>query len=309
MRYWLSLLALVIGVGGFTVTYLSMSRASAVTNTGDESSFGETVTAAETQEETRDFSVFSHSKSQHSRLPCLLCHKREDNSPRPKLPGHLPCSGCHKQEFANNSSPICTICHTNTQSGALKAFPTLKSFTVRFDHARHTGAGRTSASCATCHKAQRGGVAFTIPARVTAHSTCFACHSPGAKAKDGSDISSCSTCHNLGRLTRTSDSSIAYRRGFSHALHDRRKSLNCSDCHSVRAGAAQSRQVSSPVPAMHSASARAMSCMACHNDKRAFGTENFQNCRRCHQGPSFRMAGLGSAPGGIFIEFGALRSV
>src|SRR3954469_11714929 len=84
-----------------------------------------------------DFSKFLHTNPQHARLPCLLCHRREDNSPRLKLSGHMPCSGCHTQQFADAASPICTVCHTNAQSGALKNFPPLKTFGVNFDHATH----------------------------------------------------------------------------------------------------------------------------------------------------------------------------
>ena len=33
-----------------------------------------------------DFSRFTHTNPQHARLPCLLCHQRTDNSPRPRRP-------------------------------------------------------------------------------------------------------------------------------------------------------------------------------------------------------------------------------
>src|SRR5215831_14119183 len=67
-----------------------------------------------------DYSKFQHSSRNHSRLPCLLCHRRDSNAPVPKRPGasqHLPCAGCHAQQFANAESPICTICHTDAKSG------------------------------------------------------------------------------------------------------------------------------------------------------------------------------------------------
>src|SRR5206468_8256431 len=73
-----------------------------------------------------DYGRFQHSSRNHSRLPCLLCHRRESNSPIPKRPGgsnHLPCAGCHAQQFSSSESPICTICHTDVKSGALKSFP------------------------------------------------------------------------------------------------------------------------------------------------------------------------------------------
>src|SRR5829696_4869403 len=59
-----------------------------------------------------DYSKFRHDNRDHARLPCLLCHRRDDNSAQPTLPGnaaHAPCTGCHQQQFANTASEICTI--------------------------------------------------------------------------------------------------------------------------------------------------------------------------------------------------------
>jgi c(7)-type cytochrome triheme protein len=132
-------------------------------------------------------------------------------------------------------------------------------------------------------------MSLSIPAGFSAHSTCYQCHTPRAQA-GGRDISSCSTCHQLGRLTRTSENAGSYRVNFSHADHGARARLNCTSCHQLRAGASQGRQVTAPVPQMHHVTTRAQSCMTCHNDKRAFGTENFANCKRCHEGSTFRFS-------------------
>src|ERR1044071_8320385 len=80
------------------------------------------------QEATGDYSKFPHANQAHSRLPCLLCHRRENNSPQPKRSGHIPCAGCHTQQFAASGGPICTICHANADQPtiAVKPFPTLK---------------------------------------------------------------------------------------------------------------------------------------------------------------------------------------
>jgi len=232
-----------------------------------------------------NYSQFKHDNPNHSRLPCLLCHRRENNATRPTLPGkdsHTPCTGCHQQQFANKSSEICSICHTDAQSGAMKPFPTLRSFSVRFDHAKHSGT-----ECATCHRRSRGGVALSIPARLNAHGTCFACHTPNAKS-NGRDISSCATCHQLGRFVRTSEQAAAYRVGFSHARHDASEKLSCVECHKVRPGSAQGRQVTSPVALNHRAPPRSTSCATCHNGERTFGGDDFSVCTRCHKGPAWR---------------------
>lgn len=229
-----------------------------------------------------DYSKFKHDNANHARLPCLLCHRRETDAPRPTFPGskgHLPCAGCHAQQFANPSSPICSNCHTEPQSGKLKPFPRLASFNMKFDHGRHSRLG--NASCATCHRPSRGGVALTIPTGLNAHTTCFRCHTARATSAER-DISSCGVCHEPGRPVRTSTASPAFRVGFSHAKHDKSEGLTCNECHRVRAGVARGRQVTSPQPLNHHATLGAFSCMSCHNGKKAFGGDDFSVCQRCH---------------------------
>lgn len=242
------------------------------------------------QNTERDFSRFSHSIAEH-RQNCAACHRRIDNSAEPRLPGHKACTNCHIQQFVNQSLPMCAICHTNLESGRppVKAFPALQSFDARFDHAQHeTGGGRPEQGCVSCHAPLRRGVAYSIPATLNAHTQCFQCHTPQAQS-GRRDIGSCGTCHDLGRLSRASTGARAFSVGFSHATHSARQRLNCADCHTVRAGVAQALQVSSPRPTQHFGSARAQSCMSCHNNRRAFGGDDFSDCRRCHKGQTFRM--------------------
>jgi len=232
-----------------------------------------------------DYSKFQHNTQNHSRLPCLLCHRRDSNAAVPKRPGasnHLPCAGCHAQQFSNADSPLCTICHTDTKSGALKSFPRLRSFRMKFDHARHLNMG--SVNCATCHRPARGGVALSIPAGFNAHTTCYRCHTPRAQS-GGRDISSCGTCHQLGGFSRTPQLAQAFRVGFNHAKHG---TLNCNECHQIRAGMPQRRQVTQPEPLNHHATGRGQSCMTCHDGKRTFGGDDFSVCKRCHTGNTWR---------------------
>ncbi len=232
-----------------------------------------------------NYSQFKHDNKDHARLPCLLCHRRDTNSPTPTLPGkdqHTPCSGCHAQQFANPASEICSICHTDAQSGKMKSFPALRSFNVKFDHSRHAALG---AGCASCHRRNRGGVGLTIPAGMNAHVTCFSCHTRTAQV-NGRNISSCSTCHQLGSFVRTPENAPAYRVGFSHANHS--ANLACTGCHTLRAGLPWGRQVTSPMALNHHAPARASSCASCHNGQRAFGGDDFSVCKRCHKGSAWR---------------------
>lgn len=229
-----------------------------------------------------DYAAFKHESTQHARMPCIVCHKRDDNLPAPKFSGHIPCSSCHKAEFADNQHQICSLCHTGPNTAEMKSFPRLRSFSVKFDHGRHV----RETNCSTCHKPTRAGVALSMPSGLNAHVTCFQCHQPGSES-GGQDIGSCNTCHEPGSPSRTSESARAFTFNFSHADH-RGGNLNCSSCHSVKAGVARGRQVTAPTAAMHLASGRAQSCASCHNNKRAFGGNDFADCKRCHQGTSFK---------------------
>jgi c(7)-type cytochrome triheme protein len=273
-RRGVPLAVFVIGCAGFILAAVYDSRVSAVSArhapTAEQAAGGDSI-------------AFTHNNSAHQRLPCLLCHRRETTA-RPPRPGHTPCSGCHAQQFAASSGPICSICHTDVGSARpkVKPFPNIKSFNMKFDHSRHQGV-----DCSRCHKPASRGVALSIPTGFNAHTTCYQCHAPRAQAA-GRDISSCGTCHKPGRLSRTPVFTKAYKVSFSHARHSSQQNLSCQDCHSVRAGAAQSRQVTSPAPVQHFGSASAASCMTCHNNQRAFGGDDFSDCKRCHSGATFK---------------------
>jgi c(7)-type cytochrome triheme protein len=227
-----------------------------------------------------ELAVFGHTNQYHSQLSCLICHRRDSNSARISLPGkenHSPCIGCHTQQFANKKSSICTVCHTDAESGALKGFPPLRSFGVKFDHSKHT----RKTNCATCHRPFSRGVALSIPNGRNAHTTCFQCHSSQASH----NMSSCGVCHQPG--SRPGPAKIAkpaFSRNFSHAKH---KAMTCAECHNARSGA-RGKQVSAPVARMHNQTSGVKSCASCHNDQRAFGAEDFSNCKRCHLGDTFK---------------------
>ena len=217
-----------------------------------------------------DGSRFSHSAGRHPSLACASCHERPDNASTPRWPGHKACTDCHVQEFVTRGGQICANCHSNLEGNnpPLKPFPGLTGFNMRFDHARHVaGGGRPEQGCASCHRPARRGVALTIPA---------------------GDIGSCSTCHAQGVYRRTPATARAYAVGFGHLAHGARQGMRCDDCHQVRAGAGQGRQVTSPQPTQHFGAARAQTCMTCHNNRRAIGGDDFADCKRCHKGQTFR---------------------
>ncbi len=296
LRRWLSLFFVATAVVAFSLTLLFDSRAKTLeaapraepsinAEPSIEAALEPSLEPAVEPSQGPNYSRFTHTNANHAALPCLLCHRREDAPTRPRLPGHSPCAGCHAPQFADQSNPICTICHTNPPGGDVKAFPRLRSFNMRFDHARHArGAARPRNDCATCHRPTRRGVALSIPAGLNAHTVCYQCHAPRAESPEsGRDISSCATCHQPGRFVRTPETARAYSVNFSHSEHTR-KGLSCRECHDVLAGRPQRQQVTSPQPLMHHASPRAESCMTCHNNKRAFGGDDFSDCKRCHEG-------------------------
>jgi hypothetical protein len=164
---------------------------------------------------------------------------------------------------------------------------------VKFDHTQHmTGAARPRNGCNGCHdKPLLRGAALSIPVGLNAHNSCYTCHTPGSKSNAGQEMASCGVCHDQKPFARTSTNSRAFRFAFSHATHGPRQRLACADCHSLTAGAGQSRQVGSPAAAEHFPLGRT-NCLTCHNGKRSFGGDlGFKDCRRCHTGQTFRMGG------------------
>lgn len=252
-----------------------------------------------------DYSKFSHSSPREhedlmGRANCGSCHRRSDGSPAPRFPLHKDCTGCHLLQFtASNSSssinPICTICHRpddlNSSNALPKGFPRLMSFAAEFDHPQHLKgieSARPGDGCTACHSPANRGAAETIPARLNAHQVCYTCHSPG---KQASKFSACGSCHRLGPYSPTSTAARAYVMGFSHADHGQRDRLTCDSCHNLRGrGLPQAKQVSSIVAVQHLSTPRAQACMTCHNGQRAFGDKRaeFNDCKRCHKGPTFK---------------------
>lgn len=274
-------------------------NAAAVTN-GDAIARTPEALEAALSNPAQNYGKFSHSypgvhAALTGRYSCSSCHDRRDNSIEPRFPDHKGCISCHQTQFTTPATPFCSICHTaeslSQQNPPAKKFSGgLSGFRTDFDHEQHaTGDGRPQTGCAACHAPARRGIAKTIPARLSAHQTCFQCHTPGRQSS-GVDISSCGSCHGPGRYGPTSTAARSFGIGFSHADHGARQRLNCESCHTVgRRGLPQGRQVSSTFPAQHFPNTRAQTCVTCHNGQRTFGETNFNDCKRCHSGTTFRL--------------------
>lgn len=252
--------------------------------------------ATPTQGPGLDYSSFKHTSQRHASLDCNSCHQRKDNSATPSFPGHKACLGCHTGQFVTPGVAMCAICHSGLDSAnpPMKGFPTRfnESFNVKFDHAQHmTGSARPAGGCSGCHaRSGRGAVAMSIPAGIAAHNHCYTCHTPSSKSQSGREIASCGVCHDQQRYSRTSTNARSFRYAFSHAEHGARQRLDCADCHSLRAGLPQARQVTSPLPLEHFVATGAKTCLTCHDGRRSFGGDvAFDDCRRCHTAATFKM--------------------
>lgn len=228
--------------------------------------FPEAATTADTMEGI-DFSTFKHHEGRHKTIPCLLCHDRKDESSKPQLALHERCAGCHTQQFKDASHPICLTCHTKSGSSEVKAFPKIQSFDVQFNHSAHF----KETNCSTCHK--NSGDGMTVPNGSNAHATCFQCHTSD-KIVGEKNIGSCSTCHQEGTPTHFTDTVKTIGFNFNHSKHN---GLNCQSCHNP----SSDNKMSVINVSMHSGETN--SCTTCHNGQKAFGANQFSDCRRCHQ--------------------------
>ena len=295
-----STIALVLSLCGLSILCVSVvSKSHDALTTETQSLHREfLLLASMPQSPELDYSTFKHNSQKHASLACNSCHQRGgDNSATPRFPGHKACTGCHVGQFVTPAVPMCVICHTEVSSSnpPLKSFPSKfnESFNVKFDHAQHmTGSARPQSGCAACHSrlGGRGAAALSIPASLSAHNQCYACHTPSSKSASGREIASCGVCHDEKAFSRTVTNARSFRFAFSHAKHGPGQRLGCTDCHNLTAGAPQSRQVSSPAPSEHFANARGSTCLTCHNGKRSFGGDlSFTDCKRCHTAATFRM--------------------
>jgi c(7)-type cytochrome triheme protein len=275
----LKALLVLAALTAFAASCLKQQQKADVTVTGPETAEPDIIKTT-----NKDYSKFSHRIPEHKEQ-CDSCHKRNKDFKTLRFPGHDSCVRCHLTEFTNPESSICIMCHKDLKETppTMNAFPTrfIEGFNMKFDHAAHSrGAGRPQQGCAACH--QPRGAAQSIPVGIGAHANCYTCHTPE------SNISACSVCHQLAPYRRTQPARTVFKAVFSHADHTSRQGVNCAECHSVIAGAPQSRQVTTPVAVEHQ-QVGGVSCRTCHNDVRAFGENNFSNCQRCHTGSGFDM--------------------
>jgi c(7)-type cytochrome triheme protein len=278
----LNLLLMVVALAAFAASCLQQQEKTPVLITASETADAIPVRAADTS-----FKAFSHQIPEHKQFECNSCHRREPPDDL-KYAGHDSCIGCHISQFTNpEQQTMCTICQADMNSSppTMQSFPTkfVEGFNMKFEHAAHvSGDGRPPEGCVSCH--QSAGAGKTIPIGIRAHSNCYTCHTPEKK------IGSCNVCHELKPYNRTPPGRYVFRAVFSHRDHSSAQGVGCADCHSVRAGAPQGRQVTTISAQEHRPPGN--NCASCHNGSRAFGGNdptNMSSCRRCHSGSGFDM--------------------
>ncbi len=281
----LKVLLLLIAAAGFAASCIQQAPRMPVTITSSSTPEPIAVKASD-----KTFKKFSHKIAEHKQFECASCHERQGRSLDMNYAGHESCVGCHISQFTSSGPTtsdepsMCAICHKELKAvpPTMNDFPHQfrEGFNMKFDHADHdSGGGRPPQGCASCHDS--AGAGKTIPAGFRAHNNCYTCHTAESK------IGSCSTCHQLAPYNRTSPGRTAFRGSFSHGDH---AGVGCSDCHSVRPGASQGRQVSNIAVSQHCGGSN--NCATCHNGARSFGDGNFADitsCARCHTGLSFDM--------------------
>ena len=252
------------------------------------------ITASETPEaiavraSDKTFKNFSHSIPEHQKFECNSCHRREGATLDLNFAGHDSCVGCHISQFTNpEQQTMCTICHDDMKAAppTMREFPTKfeEGFNMKFVHSAHiSGKGLPPQGCASCHES--AGAGKSLPVGIEAHANCYTCHTPE------SQIGSCNVCHEIAPYRRTPAGRYVFRAVFSHREHSSAQGVNCSECHSVRAGAPQGGQVSTIEAQEHKGAGN--NCASCHNGSRAFGGNdptNMTTCGRCHSGSGFNM--------------------
>ena len=114
-----------------TIMGFVMTKTSSASTASSYSEFSSVDQQTMQMPEGLDYSKFQHSSRNHSRLPCLLCHRREGNASLPKLPGsngHLPCAGCHAQQFSEfRHSHVHDLSHRR-ENGRNEIIPTFEEF-------------------------------------------------------------------------------------------------------------------------------------------------------------------------------------
>jgi len=252
-----------------------------------------TLTASETPDPVpqrasdKTFKAFSHKIAEHQQFECNSCHQREGRSRDLEYTGHESCIGCHLNQFTSQEPTMCAICHKDLKANppTMQNFPVtfVEGFNMKFDHGAHdSGAGRPPEGCASCHRSS--GAGKTIPAGFQAHATCYTCHTAESK------IGQCNVCHELAPYSRTPQSRYVFKAVFRHDDHSAAQGVTCAECHNVRPGAPQSRQVTNISAQEHNGAGN--NCATCHNGTRAFGgngANDFANCARCHKGSGFDM--------------------
>jgi len=209
------------------------------------------------------------------------------------------------------SIPLGAFAPSRADAQRRRARPAAPPARMDFAHARR----EHQMACDKCHQlstpgwkeARTGDAAFPDVTRQPEHASCLNCHRKQFFARERPQPRICSVCHvavtprdqarvpfpnppeAFDRTERARDFVSDFRVGFPHDKHLEVVGALVAPGHTTTAGGVRFVTASyRPAPRRAAEDSDPKSCMVCHDDKRAFGGDDFKDCTRCHRGEAWR---------------------
>ena len=241
---------------------------------------------------------FDHAKrtgtaldGKHQKARCVDCHEKARMSAKTKR----SCGGCHKQPHGRSfRKSKCADCHAVRREFARSRFSHDETrFPLRGEHARP--------NCSRCHKSSR-----KKPKR-----TCSGCHKDPHRRRFAGTL--CKSCHGLGGGSGK-DFDHAGRTDF--ALTGKHAELSCRDCHRGKKPWRFEKQKADSCRGCHAhrdahrGEFQEKQCVQCHREAGSTdlvfdhqrdsrfpltGLHVGLDCKKCHEGSTFRTGKLDCA--------------
>lgn len=263
-----------------------------------------------------DHIKFSHKYHlQEEELECSDCHAKVQDSKIGSddlLPTKETCADCHDVEAKDN----CQKCHTNPD--VARDFAPIKTYSKKFPHNKHLGAGL---DCADCHSNVSDadyGEKVTLPDMITCmgcheqkqqSTNCRTCHAMdenlrpkthgldfvrahGQQAQSNAVMAispkTCTTCHKTSFCEDCHEGENLSRKThplnfeFTHALEARSNEKNCTTCHSDRSFCSSCHLENHVIPQNHTAG-WSNNIPGDGGRHRFEALSDLENCMSCHE--------------------------
>ncbi len=219
-------------------------------------------------------------------LGCQDCHfidaQKQYEAQRPGSQDHAPCDRCHQEEFYQQPSDFCQVCHTSVdplkaQSSPLEPYPrraVAAELVSAFNHKVHLAGERVKKdgkglNCQDCHAVSGPGEAY---ASFPKHPVCAKCHgevvSPTMK-----DCSGCHAANGPGKERRFIKNDIRFTHG-KHQTDAKGNEIACETCHYAIKQSDAASEINLPLM---------KDCAKCHEDKnKTPDSVRIAQCGVCH---------------------------